>query len=156
MSKNKFENSNIKKEYQSTVKEWQPKSNHLRNIIFAFLIGGLICTIGECFSKFGESVLELDQDKCSCFTSSVMIFLGALLTGIGVYDDIGKIAGAGSLVPITGYANSIVAPAMEHKREGLVFGVAAKMFSLAGPVLVYGISLSVVVGIIYFIFTGGQ
>ena len=98
--------------------------------------------------NLGMTYLELDETQTSAFTSIVMIFLGATLTGLGIYDKIGKFAGAGSVVPITGFANSIVAPAMEHKFEGYVMGVGAQLFSLAGPVLVFGITASVIVGLI--------
>jgi stage V sporulation protein AC len=140
------------KEYQVYVKKKMPKSNLLKNCVAAFLVGGLICIIGQLVSNFGKTYLQLNLEEASAFTSIVMIFLGAFLTGLGVYDDIGKVGGAGSIVPITGFANSIVSPAMEFKREGYVFGVGAKLFSLAGPVLVYGISASVIVGLIYFFF----
>ena len=100
-------------------------------------------------------MLHLDEDALSAFTAIVMVFLGATLTGIGLYDKIGKFAGAGSIVPITGFANSIVSPAMEYKREGYIMGVGAKMFTIAGPVLVYGIGSSVIYGILYLIFHRG-
>ena len=117
------------------------------------LTGGAICCIGQLIGDFGTAVLNLAEQERAAFTSIVLIFAGALLTGIGVYDKLGAIAGAGSVVPITGFANSIVAPAMEHKREGLVMGVGAELFSLAGPVLVYGITSSVIVGIIAWLTT---
>lgn len=139
----------INKEYQIYVKRKMPKSNFLRDCIMAFIVGGIICTIGQAINNFGKSYFNLATEEAATFTSIVMIFLGALLTGLGIYDDIGKYGGAGSIVPITGFANSIVSPAMEFKKEGYVFGVGAKLFSLAGPVLVYGISASVLVGIIY-------
>lgn len=142
------------KEYEQHVKEKMPKSKLFIECIKAFLIGGLICTIGQGVNDIGKYVLGLDKDGVSGFTTIVMIFLGAFLTGLGVYDIIGKHAGAGSIVPITGFANSIVAPAMEFRREGLVMGVGAKLFSIAGPVLVYGIGSSVIVGIIYFFIKG--
>ena len=96
-------------------------------------------------------MLKLDEKGTAAFTCIVLIFFGALLTGLGIYDVIGKFAGAGSIVPITGFANSMVSPALEYKREGYVLGVGAKLFTIAGPVLVYGISTSVLVGLIYFI-----
>ena len=100
-------------------------------------------------------MLHLDEDALSAFTAIVMVFLGATLTGLGLYDKIGKFAGAGSIVPITGFANSIVSPAMEYKREGYIMGVGAKMFTIAGPVLVYGIGSSIIYGILYLIFHRG-
>lgn len=113
----------------------------------AFLIGGLICTIGQIIINFVVS-RGIDQETASTIATISMIFVGALLTGLGVYDEIAKVGGAGAAVPITGFANSMVAPAMEFKSEGFIFGVAAKMFILAGPVLVYGVGFSIIVGII--------
>lgn len=143
---------NEQQAYQQRVKEQMPKSHIVRNCIWAFVIGGLICTIGQAVTDFGKGVLQLDKEGTAAFAAIVMIFLGATLTGLGVYDQIGKVAGAGSIVPITGFANSIVAPAMEFKREGYIMGVGAKMFILAGPVLVYGIFSSVIYGLIYLAF----
>ncbi len=128
-----------------------PKSHTFSSCIKAFLVGGLICVLGQGISDIGENLLHLDEKGVPAFTCIVLIFLGALLTGFGVYDVIGKFAGAGSIVPITGFANSMVSPALEFKREGFVLGVGAKLFTIAGPVLVYGISTSVLVGIVYFI-----
>jgi stage V sporulation protein AC len=140
--------------YQQYVKKNMPKSNLLKECIMAFLIGGLICVFGEAINDFSKNVLQLDKEGVSAFRSAVLIFLGALFTGIGIYDVLGRIAGAGSIVPITGFANSIVSPALEYKWEGYILGVGAKLFTIAGPVLVYGIASSVLVGIIYFIFGG--
>ena len=109
--------SDQSKRYQAVVNETMPKSNVLAQVLKAFLVGGIICCIGEGINKIGILLLDMDEKTISGFVSVVMIFLGALLTGIGVYDKIGNFAGAGSIVPITGFANSIVAPAMEHKRE---------------------------------------
>ena len=147
---------NIKKKqeigsYNEYVKETMPKTHTFSSCIRAFLVGGLICTIGQGIRDFGENILKLDEAGVSAFTCIVLIFLGALLTGFGVYDVIGKFAGSGSIVPITGFANSMVSPALEYKREGYVLGVGAKLFTIAGPVLVYGISSSVLVGLVYFI-----
>ncbi|WP_026477986.1 stage V sporulation protein AC [Alkaliphilus transvaalensis] len=139
------------KKYQEYVEKNAPKPNYLKNCIWAFLIGGLISTFGQFVHNQIESRMGLSHLDATNATILVMIFLGALLTGLGVYDLIGKRAGAGSIVPITGFANSIVSPAMEFKREGFIFGVAGRMFSLAGPVLVYGITSSVIVGIIYYL-----
>lgn len=135
--------------YQRLVLEKAPKSNTPVQCLKAFLVGGIICCIGQLIRDFGSFTLGLDEKLYSAFASIALVFLGAFLTGIGVYDRIGAWAGAGSIVPITGFANSIVSPAMEFKREGLVLGTAAKMFTIAGPVLVYGIGSSIVVGLVY-------
>ncbi len=137
--------------YQQYVKKSMPKSNLIKECIMAFLVGGLICVFGEAINDLGEKVLKLDEAGVSSFRSAILIFLGALFTGIGIYDVLGRLAGAGSIVPITGFANSIVSPALEYKWEGYILGVGAKLFTIAGPVLVYGISSSVLVGIIYYI-----
>lgn len=139
-----------KSEYQDYVNKKSPDSPIYQNLIWAFIIGGIICVIGQVFRNFFVSK-GFSVTTVSNLTSITMIFIGALLTGLNVYDDIGKRAGAGSIVPITGFANSIVSPAMEFKSEGFVLGVGAKMFVIAGPVLVYGISTSVIIGILYFL-----
>jgi len=138
------------KEYQQFANKKKPKPPFIKNVINAFIVGGIICSIGQGILNFYTS-LGLDQKEANSFTVATMIFIGAFLTGLGVYDKIGKFAGAGSIVPITGFANSIVSPAMEFKKEGYIFGVAGNMFVIAGPVLVYGISVSVVIGLIYYI-----
>jgi len=135
------------KRYADMVKRLSPKSDMLTGIFRAFWVGGFICVIGQIISDVYNYGFGLGAKSTACATSVTMIFLAALLTGIGVYDRIGKYAGAGSIVPITGFANSVVSPAMEFRREGLVMGVGAKLFTLAGPVLVYGISSSIIVGI---------
>lgn len=140
-----------KKQYSEMVKKASPPSHILKDMVFAFLIGGLICVIGQLFSEIYLSY-GLEKEDSATLTSMTMIFIGAFLTGIGVYDDIANYGGAGTLVPITGFANSIVSPAIEYKTEGLIMGVGANMFKIAGPVLVYGISSSVIYGIIYYIF----
>lgn len=134
--------------YQKKVNEKAPRSHTVSECLRAFLVGGLICCVGQLISDCGKSYLALDKDMASSFTAIILVFLGALLTGLGVYDRIGSWAGAGSIVPITGFSNSIVAPAMEFKREGLIMGVGAKLFTFAGPVLVNGISASVIVGLL--------
>ena len=136
------------RDYQRYVEEKMPKPKYIKNILWAFVVGGLICTIGQVIVNY-LTARGLSKDDVSTATSIILIFLGALLTGIGVYDKIGKKAGAGSIIPITGFSNSIVSPAMEYKCEGYVLGVAAKMFTIAGPVLVYGFGSSIIVGIIY-------
>lgn len=140
--------------YQQRVSDQMPKSPVLKMCLRAFWTGGLICCVGQAVSDLLDHFFSLSNDQLSAATAIVMVFFGALLTGIGVYDRIGAYAGAGSVVPITGFANSVVAPAIEFKPEGLVMGVAAKMFNLAGPVLVYGIGSSVIVGLISLLFGG--
>ena len=145
-------NTTVSKEkYQQHVKKTMPKSQLLKECILAFIVGGLICAFGEGLNDLGEKVLKLDEAGVSTFRSAVLIFLGALFTGIGIYDVLGRYAGAGSIVPITGFANSIVSPALEFKWEGYIMGVGAKLFTIAGPVLVYGICSSIIVGLIYYI-----
>lgn len=141
------------KEYDKLVKEKSPKSPIFKDMCLAFIIGGLICAIGQCISVYIKS-FGLNKEDTASLVSSAMIFLGAFLTGVGVYDRIAKYGKAGTLVPITGFANSIVSPAMEYKTEGYVLGVGTKMFIIAGPVLVYGITASVIYGIIFFAFGG--
>ena len=136
-----------KNDYKKYVDKKVPKPTYLRNMIMAFLVGGTFCTIGQIITNILKSN-GLDKDMAAAGTSISMVFIGALLTGLGLYDKIGKVGGAGAVIPITGFANSIVAPAMEYKREGFIFGVAAKMFTVAGPVLVYGIGSSVIIGLI--------
>ncbi len=138
-----------KQKYQKLVEQVSPNSNILVNCLKAFVVGGLICSFGQFIINF-TSNLGYTQDETALFASITLIFIAALLTGIGVYDDIGKFSGAGSLVPITGFSNSIVAPALEFKKEGFVFGVGSSMFIIAGPVILYGTVTSVIVGIIYY------
>ena len=135
--------------YQKLVEERAPKSPVFLDCLKAFLVGGLICLIGQGVSDFGEYVLLLEGESIPAFTAIVMVFLGALLTGLGVYDKIYQFGGAGAAVPITGFSNSVVSPAMEFRREGLIMGTGAKMFTIAGPVLVYGIGGSVIAGLIW-------
>ncbi len=139
------------KNYLEYVKGISPKTNQKRSLVRAFCVGGLICMIGQTFRYLLEFGLGLSGDELSSFVSMIMIFLGAFLTGLGIYDRIGKFAGGGSIVPITGFANSVVSPAMEFKTEGYIYGTAAKMFVVAGPIIVFGIASSVLVGLLYFI-----
>ena len=141
-----------KEQYQQKVMEMMPKSKTASQCVRAFIVGGLICCVGQLVHDCGEIWFSLEGDDLSAYTAIVMVLLGATLTGIGIYDKIGSFAGAGSIVPITGFANSIVSPAMEFKREGYVMGIGAKLFSIAGPVLVYGISASILVGLISLLF----
>ncbi|MBQ7887648.1 MAG: stage V sporulation protein AC [Clostridia bacterium] len=136
--------------YAQLVERLSPKSEIGTGLIRSFWVGGVICMIGQGITDVFAYGLKWGAQASGTATSIALIFLSALLTGIGVYDRIGKYAGAGSIVPITGFANSVVSPAMEFRREGLVMGVGAKLFTLAGPVLVYGISSSIIVGLITF------
>lgn len=138
------------KQYEQYVEKLSPKSPIWKNVCFAFLIGGAICTLAQLIQT-GYGKLGLDKEMAGTATSVTMIFLGALLTGLSIFDDIAKVAGAGTLVPITGFANSIVAPAMEFRSEGFVLGMSGKMFTIAGPVLVFGISTSVVLGVVLYV-----
>ena len=141
-----------KKEYGRYVKEMSTNSPFWKDLFQAFWIGGLICVVGQvvlnCYNGFG-----LDTEEAGSATSITMVFLSALLTGLSLYDNIAKHAGAGTLVPITGFANAVVSPAVEFRSEGFVLGVGAKMFTIAGPVIVYGTVASVVYGIIYWVTT---
>lgn len=139
------------KEYQNYINKKSPNSPIFKNCFNAFWVGGLICFIGEIISQYCK-YQGLDIQISGTIVSIILIGISAFLTGLNIFNKIGKFAGAGSLIPITGFSNSIVSPAMEYKSEGYVMGVGAKMFTVAGPVLVYGISSSVIVGIIYFIF----
>jgi len=139
-----------KQEYARLVEKMAPKSEIGKGLYRAFWVGGVICSIGQGITDVFANMLGWGMQACSTATCICLIFISALLTGMGIYDRIGKYAGAGSIVPITGFANSVVSPAMEFRREGLVMGVGAKLFTLAGPVLVYGISTSIIVGIIAF------
>lgn len=138
------------KEYDRLVTKESPKSPILKNCMLAFLVGGAICTIGQVFRRLLTD-MGLSEETVSASLSTIMIFLGALFTGLGWYDKLAKYAGAGTIVPITGFANSIVSPAMEFEKEGYVMGVGAKLFTIAGPVLVFGISASVLAGLICFV-----
>ena len=140
------------REYGKLVDSMAPKSPIRKDCFNAFLIGGLICTIGQLIMN-GYKALGLDKTDAGTATSMTLVALSALLTGLSLYDNIAKHAGAGTLVPITGFANSIAAPAVEFKTEGFILGTAAKMFTIAGPVIVYGVSASVVYGLIYWITT---
>lgn len=142
---------NSKEEYQQYVDQKTPNSPILKNCINSFWVGGLICAIGQIIFEICKT-RGFDETLSYTIVSIILIFISAFLTALNLFNKIGKFAGAGSLIPITGFANSIVSPAMEYKSEGYVMGVGAKMFTVAGPVLVYGISSSIIVGIIYLIF----
>ena len=138
-------------EYAKYIKQKMPKSPFWKDLLLAFVIGGLICCVGQALMD-GIKALGATEEDAGTWTSVTMIFLGASLTGIGVYDRIAKHAGAGTLVPVTGFANSVVSPALEFKTEGIIAGTAAKMFTIAGPVIVYGTLAGVVYGVILMAF----
>ncbi|MBQ3269698.1 MAG: SpoVA/SpoVAEb family sporulation membrane protein [Clostridia bacterium] len=140
-------------QYGELVSKLTPPSRMARGYFRAFWVGGVICCVGQALTLWAET-LHLGEITAPMFTASVLVFLGATLTGIGVYDRIGRYAGAGSAIPITGFANSMAAPAIEFQREGAITGVGARLFTLAGPVLAYGIASSVVVGIVYWLIRG--
>ncbi len=137
-------------EYGSLVRALAPRTNSLKNCLNAFWVGGLICLLGQLFSSLFRR-LGASQEDASSLVSISLILLSAVLTGLSVYDDIANFAGAGTLVPITGFANSIVAPSVEFRTEGVILGTCAKMFTIAGPVLVFGTLASVVYGLIYWL-----
>lgn len=139
------------KEYAEYVKKKTPNSKLVPNMLKAFLVGGIICCIGQGLLD-GLGAAGLAKENAATASSIILVFVGAILTGAGVYDNIAKTAGAGTLVPITGFANSVVSPALEFKTEGYITGTAAKMFIIAGPVIVFGIASSIVYGIILVLF----
>ena len=148
-----MESINTNHQYSDYVDKKTPNSRILKNCFNAFWVGGLICTIGQFIFDYCK-FKGLSETACSTTVSIILIGISAILTSLNIFNKIGKFAGAGSLVPITGFANSIVAPAIEYKSEGYVMGVGAKMFTVAGPVLVFGISSAVLVGLIAKLFVG--
>lgn len=140
-----------KQEYNQLIQAHAPSSPLVRDMLWAFFVGGAICTLGQVLRNLYES-LGLSGDDAGVAVSVTLIFLSALLTGLGLFDKLAKHAGAGTLVPITGFANAMVSPALEFKSEGYITGTAAKLFVVAGPVLVFGISASVICGLICFFF----
>lgn len=137
--------------YQKKTKKLEPKQTVLKNALLAFIVGGLICTGGQLILN-GYSKTGLAENEAQAATSATLIFIAAFLTGVGIYDEIGRFAGAGSIVPITGFANSITSSAMEFRREGFIYGVGARLFTVAGPVIVYGTAVSILIGLIYYFF----
>lgn len=152
MSKGDFFVKISKKEYQALAAQMAPKSPLVKDMVLAFLIGGAICTLGQLVQN-GWKAAGLNAERAGTATAISMVFLSSVLTALSVYDDIAKHAGAGTLVPITGFANAVVSPAMDFRAEGLVTGMAAKMFVIAGPVIVYGITASVIYGVIEWLLT---
>ena len=140
-----------KQQYEKINKQYSPKSHIIKDCIWAFLVGGAICSIGEILIEIYQHY-GLDKDTSSSLASITLIALSALLTGLNIYNTIANVAGAGTLVPITGFANSMVSPALEFQTEGFILGVGAQMFTIAGPVIVYGTITSIIVGLTKFIF----
>ena len=144
---NQYKNQN----YLNYVHLTSPKTKQATSLFHAFWVGGAICTLGQGFRYVLFYFVGLRGDVLASYVSMIMIFLGSMLTALGVYDRIGKYAGGGSIVPITGFANSVVSPSMEYKTEGYIYGTAAKMFTIAGPIIVFGVASSVLVGLIYYV-----
>lgn len=148
-------NKNKNKEYLKTVRKEMPKTKHLQTMVRAFIVGGIICCVGQGIKDILSAIFpDMIEQTSNQFTVMIVIAITGILTGIGIYDRIGNFGGAGSIIPITGFANSIVSPAIEFKREGYIFGLCANMFSIAGPVIVLGITSSVIVGLIAIMFPG--
>lgn len=152
MSKKQSQLTSSQQKYNALVKKNNPHPNIPKNAVMAFLSGGLVCVIGQFFIDFFSKVMNLPDEKASNPAVATIIFIGALLTGLGVFDKLAVYAGAGLAVPVTGFANSIVSAALEFKREGFILGVGSKMFSLAGSVITYGVVTAFFVGLIYAIF----
>ncbi|WP_226679776.1 stage V sporulation protein AC [Sutcliffiella horikoshii] len=148
----------LKDNYKNNIKKFQPKTPYIINCVKAFLVGGLICLIGQGIQNFYMTVFNFNEENVGNPTVATLILISALLTGLGIYDKLGQFAGAGSAVPVTGFANSMTSAAMEHRSEGIVLGVATNMFKLAGSVIVFGVVAAYVVGMIRYLlnmsFTG--
>ncbi len=139
-----------KEKYSEMVKKLSPNSPIITNCIKAFIVGGIICCLGQLINNICKNY-GFSTEESSTYTSMILILIASILTGLGLYSKIGKFAGAGSIVPITGFSNSVTAPAIEFKKEGFILGLGAKIFIVAGPVILYGTLTSVIVGIIYYI-----
>lgn len=139
-------------EYKQLYEQKKPKEKIFLNCVKAFVVGGIICMIGQGINDILVKVLDISKENAASYTSIILVFIAALLTGLGVYDEIGKFAGAGSIVPITGFANSVISPAMEFKKEGMIFGTSAKIFTLAGPVIVFGLLSTWICSFIYYLY----
>lgn len=142
---------NLEKEYEEYVKIITPTHNLYLQMLKAFITGGVICVLGQFLLNFAGSTLGMDQEMSGSFCSLILVFISVLLTGLNIYPSIVKFSGAGALVPITGFANSVAAPAVEFKKEGQVFGIGCKIFTIAGPVILYGIFTSWVLGLCYWL-----
>ncbi len=139
-------------EYKQLYEQKKPKEKIFLNCVKAFVVGGIICIIGQGINDILVKVLDISKENAASYTSIILVFIAAVLTGLGVYDEIGKFAGAGSVVPITGFANSVISPAMEFKKEGMIFGTSAKIFTLAGPVIVFGLLSTWICSFIYYLY----
>lgn len=147
---NNFMQKEKQKQYADYVKRITPTHNLPINMAKAFVTGGIICTVGQVITNFAK-YQGLEQDMAGTWCSVVLVLISVILTGFNIYPKIGKFGGAGSLVPITGFANSVAAPAIEYKAEGQVFGIGCKIFTIAGPVILYGIMSSWALGVIYYL-----
>jgi SpoVA protein. len=141
----------LEKDYEEYVKKITPTHNLLLQMLKAFITGGIICVLGQFLLNYAKNSLGMDKDTAGSFCSLVLVLTSVLLTGFNLYSPIVKFGGAGALVPITGFANSVASPAIEYKKEGQVFGVGCKIFTIAGPVILYGIFTSWVLGLVYWI-----
>ena len=152
MSENKSpEQISLEKDYEEYVKQITPTHNLFMQMARAFIVGGIICLIGQFLLNYAGNTLQMDKEEAGSFCSLILVLLSILLTGFNLYPVITKFGGAGALVPITGFANSVASPAIEYKKEGQVFGVGCKIFTIAGPVILYGIFTSWLLGIIYWL-----
>ena len=147
-----MKNEPSNEEYNEYVKQVTPKHNCFINCLWAFLIGGIICLLGECISQWLQFQWAMEKDDAASYVSMILVALSVILTGFNLYGSIAKLGGAGALVPITGFANSVAAPCIEYQKEGQVFGIGVKIFTIAGPVILYGIFTSWCLGLIYWIF----
>ena len=146
-----MKNETSNEEYNEYVKQVTPKHNCFINCLWAFLIGGIICLLGECISQWLQFQWAMEKDDAASYVSMILVALSVILTGFNLYGSIAKLGGAGALVPITGFANSVAAPCIEYQKEGQVFGIGVKIFTIAGPVILYGIFTSWCLGLIYWI-----
>lgn len=146
------EQLSLEKDYAEYVKKVTPTHNLWMQMLRAFLVGGIICVIGQFLLNFAKNALAMDKEMAGSFCSLILVLLSVLLTGFNIYPSIVKFGGAGALVPITGFANSVASPAIEYQKEGQVFGIGCKIFTIAGPVILYGIFTSWVLGFIYYLF----
>ncbi len=142
-----------KKEYQKLCEETTPKPPYIKNLVLAFLFGGTICAFGEVLNFVYFDVAQFEKQQAGLLVSTTLIAIAALLTGVGIYDKLSHYAAAGTMVPITGFANAVASAAVEFKTEGFVFGTSSKIFSIAGPVIVFGTSASFILGVVYWLVT---